>query len=337
MKIWFWLLPFLFLFVSFHSKAGEPSSVKKLNKPLSSSGVPYTPTGRFRSPFANPDFGEPAKVKVGFLLKSITNYDMKVGKFEADFFLTYTSSKPMPSDIQPHFTNGFLEEDDHVQVIANEPTFKMWKYRAVFYSVPDLRNYPFDEQELEIGIEEGDVGIDQMIFEVDPEYANLDADFIMPGWKVVYQEVRTMNHYYPDRFEFDDLYYPRFIFRLGIARFGTNAIFTVYLPAFVIMLVALSAIWLSGKEIDTRINSSAPMLAAAVFFHFSLKSEIPPTPYLTRADKLMIAVYLGLLVNMLATWAFFFFDVKYEERIYKLGKYLVPPINLLFYILGVIL
>jgi hypothetical protein len=51
----------------------------------------------------------------------------------------------------------------------------------------------------------------------------------------------------------------------------------------------------------------------------------------------MIAVYLGLLVNMLATWAFFFFDIKYEEKIYKLGKYLVPPLNLFFYVLGVIL
>ncbi len=336
MKSFFCILISFFFFIPFHNQA-EPLPPKKLNKPISKSGVPYTPKGRFRSPFANPDFGEPAKIRVGFLLKSITNYDMKVGKFEADFFLTYTSDKPMPGDIHPHFTNGLLEEDDHMQTIADEPTFKMWKYRAVFYSVPDLRNYPFDEQELEIGIEEGDAGIDQIIFEVDPEYTNLDADFIMPGWKVNYQEVRTMKHYYPDRFEFDDLYYPRFIFRLGIARFGTNAIFTVYLPAFVIMLVALSAIWLNGKEIDTRINSSAPMLAAAVFFHFSLKSEIPPTPYLTRADKLMIAVYLGLLVNMLATWAFFFFDVKYEDKIYKLGKYLVPPINLVFYILGVVL
>ena len=299
--------------------------------------MPYTPTGQFRSPFANPDYGEPAKVRVGFLLKSITNYNMKEGRFEADFFLSYTSDKPMPDGIKPHFTNGILEEDDLMKQIADEPTFKLWKYHAVFFSVPDLRNFPFDEQELEIGIEEDDVGVDQINFVASEEFVNLDADFILPGWEVRYQEVRVLNHYYPDRFEYDDLYYPRFIFRLGIRRYGMHALFTVYLPAFVIMLIALSGIWLSNKEIDTRINSSAPMLAAAVFFHYSLTQELPATAYMTRADKIMLGVYIGLLVNMLATWAFFFFDKKHEELIYRLGRYLVPPINILLYILGCIL
>jgi hypothetical protein len=240
----------------------------------------------------------------------------------------------MPGDIQPHFTNGMVEEDSHMAIIANEPTFKLWRVHAVFFHEADLRSYPFDSQELEIGIEEGDVGIDQINFLADKDHTNLDSDFVMPGWEVTHIESRILTHYYPDRFEHDDMYYPRYIFRLGISRFSNSALFTVFLPAFVIVLVSLSGIWLSGKQIDTRINASAPMLAAAVLFHYTLSQEIPATAYLTRADKLMMGVYLGLIVNLFATWAFFFFDSKHEETIYKLGRRIVPPLNIILYILG---
>ncbi|MCB1176350.1 MAG: hypothetical protein KDK36_02115, partial [Leptospiraceae bacterium] len=300
-------------------------------------GMIYKKDGKFRSPFANPNFGEPAKVRVGFLLKSITAYDIKQGSFEADFYLTYTSDKPMPPNIDPHFTNGYLMDDDHKNQIADEPTFKMWKYHATFYSIPDLRDYPFDSQELEIGIEEDDVGIDQLVFIADKANTNLDSNFFMAGWDVLYQESRSLNHYYPDRFEYDDLYYPRYVFRLGVKKFATNALFTVYVPAFIIVLVSMSGILLKKEEVDTRINSSAPMLAAAVLFHFTLSQELPATAYLTRADKIMLGVYLGLMVNMFATWAFFLFDEKHADIIYYLGKRLVPPCNLILYGMGCLL
>ena len=327
-----WFVPLLFLFVTKGSRATDTQ--RFATKSLSLSGMPYNKEGRFKSPFANPNFGKPCKVNVGFMLKSITSYSIKEGKFYADFYLSYTSDKPMPGDIQPHFTNGMLEEDSHMAVIANEPTFKLWRVHAVFFHEADLRSYPFDSQELEIGIEEGDVGIDQINFIADKDHTNLDSDFVMPGWEVTHIESRILTHYYPDRFEHDDMYYPRYIFRLGISRFSNSALFTVFLPAFVIVLVSLSGIWLSGKQIDTRINASAPMLAAAVLFHYTLSQEIPATAYLTRADKLMMGVYLGLIVNLFATWAFFFFDSKHEEKIYQLGRKIVPPLNIILYILG---
>lgn len=297
-------------------------------------GVPRHFTGKYRSPFANPEYGQPAKVRVGFLLKSITSYSIKEGKFTADFYISYTSDKPMPPNIKPHLTNGFLEDDEHMITITDQPTFKLWKIHGNFYSNPDLRNYPFDTQELEIQIEENDAGIDQIVFYADSKNTNLDTDFFMPGWEVHYQESRTIKHYYPDRFDYDDLYYPRYIFHLGIKRFATNALFTVFFPAFVILFVSLSAVWLKFDNIDTRINTSAPMLAAAVLFHYTIVQELPATAYLTRADKVMLTVYLGLLLNLLASWCFFFFDENYSDKIYRYGKLIVPPLNILLFSMG---
>lgn len=327
----------LSLLLIFKEDLAPQSNEKDIVHKEESGGVPKSTSGKYRSPFSNPDFGQPAKVRIGFLLKSINSYSIKEGKFIADFYISYTSDKPMPSNIQPHLTNGFIEDDEHLITITDRPTFKLWKVHGTFYSNPDLRNYPFDTQELEIQIEENDAGIDQIIFFADSKNTNLDTDFFMPGWEVHYQESRTMKHYYPDRFDYDDLYYPRYVFRLGIKRYATNALFTVFFPAFVILFVSLSAVWLKVENIDTRINTSAPMLAAAVLFHYTIVQEIPATAYLTRADKVMLTVYIGLLLNLIASWCFFFFDEKHNEKIYKYGKIIVPPLNIVLFLLGSLL
>jgi hypothetical protein len=335
-----WALPFIYLLFPFYLSALDtPEKVSNFKGVILDpiTGMPYHPKGKFRSPFADPDSKAPCNVRVGFLLKSITNYSIKDGKFEADFYISYTSDKPMPKHISPSFVNGLLEDDDMKITIADESTFKLWKYHIKFNQEPDLRDYPFDSQELKIEIEEDDDGIDAIRYIADHEHTNFDSEFILPGWDVHYIEGKVSSHYYPDRFQYDDLYYPRFMIHIGIDRFATSAIFTVFLPAFVIVLVALSSILLPHTSIDTRINITAPMLAAAVFFHYTLKQEVPPTAYLTRADKLMISVYLGLLITMFATWILLLTPEKYHDTIYKWSKRGVPVLNILLFILGLAL
>ncbi|HEX6273828.1 MAG TPA: hypothetical protein VFZ53_12355, partial [Polyangiaceae bacterium] len=78
-------------------------------------GVPYHPSGTpYRSPFARPSSERAVRVKVGMLLNSVDDYDVKTGTFLADFFLSFTSEKPMPK-LSPQFPNGRVE---NVAVIA---------------------------------------------------------------------------------------------------------------------------------------------------------------------------------------------------------------------------
>jgi hypothetical protein len=149
----------------------------------------------------------------------------------------------------------------------------------------------------------------------------------VPGWETAYIESRILNHYYPDRFDNDDLYYPRYVFRLGIQRFTTSAIFTVFVPAFVIVLISLTGLWLPREELEVRSNATVPMLAAAVLFHFALIQQLPATGYLTRADKLMLSVYVILGFHMLISWLWFVFDEKHTERIKMLGKWIGVPVT----------
>ena len=296
-------------------------------------GVPVHPEGNFRSPFAHPHFGPPAKVRAGILITNVRDYDIQKGSFEADFFFTYTSDIPMPP-MDPTFTNGKM---DLKEVMADTPTFKMYRFIGTFSSPLDLHDFPFDTQEIVIEIEDDDNATDQVLLAVDKEHTNLDVGFEVAGWETAYTSARILTHYFPDRFDHDDMYYSRFEFCIGIKRFSTSAMFTVFMPALVIVLISLSGLWLPRSELEVRANATVPMLAAAVLFHFALMQELPATAYLTRADKLMMSVYLILGFHMTLSWLWFMFDEKHEELIMKIGKYFGAPVTFIMLFCGIAL
>ena len=283
-------------------------------------GVPIHEKGPYRSPFANPKWGKVADVRVGMVINDITNYDIHTGSFVADFYLTLTSEKDMPS-MDLMFPNG---KPDEKQDIADKPTFKLYRFTGTFTTPPDLRRYPFDRQDITIQVEENTEGIDQIRLVPDQLHTHLEAGFEVIGWDVTHIEAVSVVHDYPDRFDNDDLYYGRYEFRLGIERFGTSAVFTVYVPAIVIVLISLMGMWIPFENVDVRANAGAPMLAAAVLFHFALIQALPAVSYLTRADKLMIGVYFSLFLNMLSTWWFFIVQPEAIERVFRIARTLVP-------------
>jgi hypothetical protein len=294
-------------------------------------GVPIHEQGVFRSPFANPSATQ-STVRVGFLLQDVSNYDIQAGTFQAEFYLSLSSDLPMPS-IDLDFTNGKVDDKE---VQADLPTFKLLHFVGTFESVPDLHDYPFDTQQLAIELEDNENGTDQLRLIPDKSHTKLDVGFQVAGWQISSVGARVIDRYFPDRFDDDDLYYSRYRFTVGLKRFGTTALFTVFVPAFVIVLISLSGLWLPREELEVRSNATTPMLAAAVLFHFALMSSLPATGYLTRADKLMLAVYACLALHMGLMWLWFVFDERYTEIIHKIGKRLGPPLTLLIMALGVL-
>jgi hypothetical protein len=288
-------------------------------------GVPTPPPGaRYKSPFAtaNP---KPVDVKVSFLLNSVDAYDVKTGTFTADFFVSFTSLEPMPA-MNLQFPNGKVEGRE---IIADKPTFKLLRLSGSFKSPADLRKYPFDSQELKIIIEDDTRGIDQMKFTVDNERTQLARGFRAVGWQVAWVEGRTLAQSYPDRFENDDLFYSRYSFVVGLDRYATSAAFKVFVPAFVIVFISLLGMWVPAEEMEVRSNAGAPMLAGAVLFHFALMQELPATSYLSRADKLMMGVYLCLALGMISTWWMFIVKEHNVEKVFRIARVSVPALSVI--------
>lgn len=313
-------------YATVQTDADFPATLTEEEKAAIGTGkVPIHREGPYRSPFAHPNFGGPAHVKVGLVLVTMREYDIQHGSFEANFFLSLTGDKEM-GPIALAFPNA---SEMNETVLADTPTFKLYRYDGKFESPVDLRKYPFDTQALTIEVEDQRAGIDQLIFDPYLERTSLDEGFELPGWSVAAIGGRVYQHRYPPRFDRDDLYVSRYKFTLSIDRFVTSAAFSVFVPAYIIVLISLFGLWVPPDELEVRTNAGAPMLAAAVFFHYSLTQALPATGYLTRADKLMLGVYVALLINMASTWVFLIVPEDRVEHYFKLARAWVPPVTAL--------
>jgi hypothetical protein len=212
-------------------------------------------------------------------------------------------------------------------VLADTPTFKLYRYDGKFVSAVDIRKYPFDTQELMIELEDQRAGVDQLVFEPNQSRTSLDEGFEVPGWSVAAIAAKAYKHRYTPRFDRDDLYVSRYKFGLSLDRFVQSAAFSVFVPAYIIVLISLFGLFVPPDELEVRTNAGAPMLAAAVFFHYSLTQALPATGYLTRADKLMLGVYVALLINMGTTWVFLLVKDEDIERWFKIFRAWVPPLT----------
>ena len=302
----------------------DPGLSEEQQRSIGTGLVPIHREGRFRSPLAHPRFGQPAHVRVGLVLNQIRDYEIRSGSFSADFFLSLTADRPMPA-LDIRCTNGHNVD---LVTLVDVPTFKAYRMRGTFTSSIDLRRYPFDTQSLTIEIEDQRAGVDQLVFEADQSRTSLDEGFTIPGWGVASIGARAYRHLYPARFDRDDLYISRYKFETRIDRFGTSAAFSVYVPAFIIILIGLTGLWMPASRVDVRSATGAPMLAAAVLFHYSLISALPATGYLTRADKVMLGLYIALLLNMMSTWLFFVVRESQVDKVFLLSRAVVPPITI---------
>jgi len=260
---------------------------------LGNGKVPIHRDGKFRSPLANPTSGGPATVKVGLVISEIRDYQITDGSFLGRFFLVAHGGQALAQaapSVHQRARSQLLEPD-------RRRDLPFYRCTGSFTSPVDLRNYPFDTQYLDINVEDAVYGVDTVVFVSDPRRTSLDATFRLSGYGVASVGATAIKHQYPSRFDRDDLYVSRYKFTLGLDRFAQSAAFSVYVPAFIIVLISLIGLWVPPDELEVRSSAGAPMLAAAVLFHYSLIQSLPATGYLTHADKLMLGVYVSLLIT----------------------------------------
>lgn len=64
-----------------------------------------------------------------------------------------------------------------------------------------------------------------------------------------------------------------------------------------------------------------------MLFHFGLMQELLATSYLSRADKLMMGVYLCLALGMVSTWWMFLVQEGNVEKVFRIARVAVPVLS----------
>jgi len=124
-----------------------------------------------------------------------------------------------------------------------------------------------------------------------------NTSFIEPtagvsGWDVGSLQTQVLTHSY------SDLSYSRPEFDVVLSRPLVSGIIKNVLPLAIITGISLLAFAMAAEDYNNKMALGITTLLSATAFHLSLLSGLPPTGYLTFADRMMIAVYVLFLFNI---------------------------------------
>jgi hypothetical protein len=232
------------------------------------------------------------KVQVGVWLVNVEKVDLPANSYRLDFYLwfNYNPSEINLSQIQQfEFING--APTMYIVDVNETQGYLEYRVRGDFIKTFDFSQYPFETHELAVEIEHKNLDVNSLVFEADPT-SNIDPEANVAGWNLGGFETSVTEHSYGEET------FSRFVFSVDLQRPALSSFIKTVLPIAVITAISLLAFFMAPQNFAQRITLGVTTLLSATAFHLSLLSSIPPTGYLTFADKMMLSVYVIFLFNL---------------------------------------
>ncbi|MCX8151186.1 MAG: hypothetical protein N3D85_06765 [Candidatus Bathyarchaeota archaeon] len=233
-----------------------------------------------------------AHVKVGVWLVNVEKVDLSSNSYRLDFYLWF---KFDPNEISLNdvksfeFINGAPTK---YEVSADGDTgYLEYRVRGDFITAFDFSDYQFEKHSISVKIEHTKLDATKMIFETDST-SDIDPEATIAGWNLRGFKTEVSQHSYSNEA------FSRFIFSVDLERPLLSSFIKSVLPIAVITTISLLAFFISPQNFAQRITLGVTTLMSATTFHLSLISGIPPTGYLTFADRMMISIYVIFLYNL---------------------------------------
>jgi len=125
-------------------------------------------------------------VGVSLYLLNLGKFDISSGSFTADFYLEFKCLQEChPENFE--FMNGRATSIDK---IIDEPKEKFYRIQANLNSPVDLRSFPFDQQKMQIIIEDKEKTYEEQRYIPLQKESGIDESIAFTGWK---QKCKNMN------------------------------------------------------------------------------------------------------------------------------------------------
>jgi hypothetical protein len=118
-------------------------------------------------------------------------------------------------------------------------------------------------------------------------------------------------------------------------RHGAYYLLKVIVPLLLIMAMSGSVFWLDPSQAGTQIGVSTTSMLTLIAYRFSIGSEIPRVPYLTRMDEFMLAatllVFLTLVTAVYTAYLANRDNLARASRIEAICRVLYPVVAVLLF------
>jgi hypothetical protein len=233
---------------------------------------------------------EPVHVQAGVWIINVQKIDLEASTYRLDFYLWFIFN---PAQINANEVSQFEFANGQPTIRQIEATDSYLEYRVTgdFLKSFDFSMYPFESHDLSIELEHTDLSNDSIVYDID-QTSGMEPTSSVAGWNLGNMQSQVQIHSYPDQS------FSRPIFTVTLSRPTISAVIKSVLPLAVITAISLLAFVMAAEDYAQKMALGITTLLSATAFHLSLLSGIPPTGYLTFADRMMISVYILFLFNI---------------------------------------
>lgn len=254
----------------------------------------------------DPD-GVPTRVTVGVYLIDVRKLNDTEQSFEADFILILIWKDPRLGGLDPESSLVGCEVDladiwDPHAVILNDRNLVgqferpvrveeggvvryAQRYQGELTASLDLRDFPFDRQELRLELVAARFSPEEVEFVTSPEVGGRSEKLTIADWTVGGRgDVVTEPLYLASQ----KRYLPRILYRATVTRNRGFFVIKVLIPLSLIVFMSWAVFWINPRYLPAQVGVSTSAVLTLIAFQFSLGYLLPKVSYLTRADRFVM-------------------------------------------------
>jgi hypothetical protein len=263
----------------------------------------------------------PDTVKIGVFFTSVYDLNLAEKSFTADFWIWYNyrndSINPLES-VEISNAKEFEFQSADVEKVGSI-NWATHKCKATVKKEWNLKNFPFDKQELRVEIEDAIYDSEQLIYVADVANSKYDKNIRLDEWHIRAFKVDQMQKTYETTYGNPELtgtsQYPGLVASFVLERDGVGLFFKLFVGIFVAYLISLSVFFM-GPENPERFGMIVGALFAGVANKYIVESLMPQTIMLTLPDKIHNLTFMYIIFHLIIT--VFAFRLSVKEKI-KLG------------------
>ncbi len=285
------------------------------------------------------------QMTVGIYVTQVANVDLKANSFTTEFWIWFRGPKRATSPLDAfELIDGKVNSKTNVikKTLADGQEYAAARVNATIHRQWDLHQYPFDDHDLLITIEDSDLDVARSVYAPDTASQGIDPDVVVSGWEINGFDSRLETHLYHSNYgdtsisDTAETRYSRYVVSLHAKRKGSARFLKVAFALLIAMLVSWCAFFIRPKDASPRVSVSVGALFAAAAGTVALNSQLPDVPYSTLTDRLVFSC-LGMIgLSLLGTVASLSLHYAGKEaahrRLDKTGAVAFPLLFVVIYL-----
>ncbi len=270
--------------------------------------------------FADDPLPPLTKVTVGVYAVQVPLMSLKDNKFQLDFYIWFRwKAVKENEDVKPYesfeLANGKIDSRQLIdKSIKGGENYAILRCTATMVKFWDVMNFPFDNQLLELQVEDNVWTEDILAYVADSENTTLSPQLAVPGWKVTPSQTAVTSYLYKTNYGDITLpkdagsTYSRFVFSSPIVREGIVSSLKLFFAMYMAILIALLSFFIMPNDPGPRLGVATGAIFASVGASFIIANSIPPTMAFTIAERINVLtvgiVFLALGLSVFSVRRF---------------------------------